>query len=201
MSAHITKLDAVNSILAVIGEMPVTTLEGTLNADAVLASRMLEDVVRDVLVEGWYFNTDHNIELTPDVNGNIELADTVINADVDPRYSMDVDVVQRGNRLYDKKNHTYTFTKPLEGVSMTFYLEFDELPASAKQYALGLAKVKFQSNVLGDSALHQMLLQDLQKARTALVAEDIRQSDRNLLDTYPNSRMGYYSFHKVIGGR
>ena len=201
MSAHITKLDAVNSILAVIGEMPVTTLEGTLNADAVLASRVLEDVVRDVLVEGWYFNTDHNIELTPDVNGNIELADTVINADVDPRYSMDVDVVQRGNRLYDKKNHTYTFTKPLEGVSMTFYLEFDELPASAKQYALGLAKVKFQSNVLGDSALHQMLLQDLQKARTALVAEDIRQSDRNLLDTYPNSRMGYYSFHKVIGGR
>lgn len=201
MSAHITKLDAVNSILAVIGEMPVTTLEGTLNADAVLASRMLEDVVRDVLVEGWYFNTDHNIELTPDVNGNIELADTVINADVDPRYSMDVDVVQRGNRLYDKKNHTYTFTKPLEGVSMTFYLEFDELPASAKQYALGLAKVKFQSNVLGDSALHQMLLQDLQKARTALVADDIRQSDRNLLDKYPNSRMGYYSFHKVIGGR
>lgn len=201
MSAHITKLDAVNSILAVIGEMPVTTLEGTLNADAVLASRMLEDVVRDVLVEGWYFNTDHNMELTPDVNGNIELADTVINVDVDPRYSIDVDVVQRGNRLYDKKNHTYTFTKPLKGVSMTLFLEFDELPASVKQYVLGLAKVKFQSNVLGDSALHQMLLQDLQKARTAFVAEDIRQSDRNLLDTYPNSRMGYNSFHRVVGGR
>lgn len=201
MSAHMTKLDAVNSILAVIGEMPVTTLEGTLNADAVLASRMLDDVVRDVLVEGWYFNTDHNMELTPDVNGNVELADTVINVDVDPRYSIDVDVVQRGKKLYDKKNHTYTFTKPLKGVSMTYHIDFDELPASAKQYALGLAKVKYQSNVLGDATLHQMLLQDLQKVRTAFVAEDIRQSDRNLLDTYPNSGMGYKSFHRVIKGR
>ena len=97
MSAHMTKLDAVNSVLAVIGEMPITTIEDTLNADAVLALRMLEDVVRDVLIEGWYFNTDHGMEIAPDVNGNIELAPSVINIDIDTRYSVGVDVVQRGN--------------------------------------------------------------------------------------------------------
>lgn len=201
MSAHMTKLDAVNSVLAVIGEMPITTLEDTLNADAVLALRMLEDVVRDVLIEGWYFNTDHGMEIAPDVNGNIELAPSVINIDIDPRYSVGVDVVQRGNRLYDKKNHTYIFTQPIKGVSMTYHLDFDELPATAKQYVLALTKVKFQSNVLGDQVLHNALLQDLQRVRTAFVAEDIRQADRNMLDTFPNSRVGYGSISGVLGRR
>ena len=201
MSAHMTKLDAVNSVLAVIGEMPITTIEDTLNADAVLALRMLEDVVRDVLIEGWYFNTDHGMEIAPDVNGNIELAPSVINIDIDPRYSVGVDVVQRGNKLYDKRNHTYTFTKPIKGVSVTYHLDFDELPATAKHYVLALTKVKFQSNVLGDQVLHNALLQDLQRVRTAFVAEDIRQADRNMLDTFPNSRVGYRSISGVLGRR
>ena len=201
MSAHMTKLDAVNSVLAVIGEMPITTIEDTLNADAVLALRMLEDVVRDVLIEGWYFNTDHGMEIAPDVNGNIELAPSVINIDIDPRYSVGVDVVQRGNKLYDKRNHTYTFTKPIKGVSVTYHLDFDELPATAKQYVLALTKVKFQANVLGDQVLHNALLQDLQRVRAAFVAEDIRQADRNMLDTFPNSRVGYRSISGVLGRR
>ena len=198
MSAHMTKLDAVNSLLNVIGELPITTLEDTLNADAVLAIRAIDDAVRDVLLEGWYFNTDHDVELTPDINGEIPLADNIIAIDADPLKARGVDIVQRGTKLYNKKNHSYVFDAPIKGVSVTYHLEFDELPVTFKQYVLAVTKLRFQSTIVGDSTLSSVLVQDAQRARIAVVAEEIRQSDRNLLDMNPNSTLGFSSFHNAM---
>ena len=57
-NACLTRLDAVNSLLSAIGEMPVSTLDDALSADAILASRALRDATVDVLLEGFYFNTE-----------------------------------------------------------------------------------------------------------------------------------------------
>ena len=95
-------------------------------------------------------------------------------------------------------NSYHNLTK---SIKYSYDVDFDELPATAKQYVLALTKVKFQSNVLGDQVLHNALLQDLQRVRTAFVAEDIRQADRNMLDTFPNSRVGYRSISGVLGRR
>lgn len=198
MSAQMTKLDCVNSLLSIIGELPVTTLEDTLNADAVLAIRVIDDTVRDTLSEGWCFNMEYDVTLQPDINGEITLTDNVIACDIDPLKARGKDVVLRGRRLYDRKNHTYIFDAPLHGVILQYHFEYDDLPLPQRQYVLAVAKARFHSMIIGDATLASALLQDVQRARVIAVADDLRQTDRNFLDRRPNSLCGFSSFHNAL---
>lgn len=191
------EIDAVNTLLSIVGELPVTTLEGPLNADALLARRTLQDTLIEFQNEGWWFNTEDNFLLVPDSQGEINVAESVRNVDIDPRDSFDVDVVLRGRKLYDRKNHTYKFTRPLK-VKLTHALAFDDLPQSAKNYVIAWAALRYQVKVLGVTDMHTALSQDYVQARTTFINEDIRNSDRNYLDLSPNSRMGFNSIHRVL---
>ena len=191
------EIDAVNTLLSIVGELPITTLEGVLNADALLARRTLQDTLIEFQNEGWWFNTEDNFDLTPDSLGEITVANSVRNVDIDPRDSFDVDVVLRGQKLYDRKNHTYVFNKPLKA-KVTHALAFEELPQSAKSYIVAWAALRFQTKVLGVTDMHTALSQDYVRARTTFINEDIRNADRNYLDLSPNSWMGYNSVHRIL---
>ena len=191
------EIDAVNTLLSIVGELPITTLEGALNADALLARRTLQDTLIEFQNEGWWFNTEDNYDLVPDSQGEINVAESVRNVDIDPRDSFDVDVVLRGRKLYDRKNHTYLFTKTLKA-KLTHALAFDELPQSAKNYVIAWSAMRYQVKILGVTDMHTALSQDYTRARTTFINEDIRNSDRNYLDLSPNSRMGFNSIHRVL---
>ena len=194
-NACLTRLDAVNSLLSAIGEMPVSTLDDALSADAVLASRAIRDATVDVLLEGFYFNTDEDVELTPNAYGEILLSDDIIAVDADPRRNGFADIVMRGRKLYDKKSNTSIFERPVF-VTLTRSYDFDDLPAPVRQYVIGLAKVRFVTSVFGDAP--QSLTTDAQRLRSVCVADDIRQADRNILVTHGNSRTGYESVHRIV---
>lgn len=191
------EIDAVNTLLSIVGELPITTLEGALNADALLARRTLQDTLIEFQNEGWWFNTEDNFDLVPDSQGEINVAESVRNVDIDPRDSFDVDVVLRGRKLYDRKNHTYKFTRPLKA-KLTHALAFDDLPQSAKNYVIAWSAMRYQVKVLGVTDMHTALSQEYVRARTTFINEDIRNSDRNYLDLSPNSRMGFNSIHRVL---
>ena len=57
------ELDAVNDILSAIGESPVSTLEGDVNADVVNARRILTKINRMEQSKGWTFNIDETASL------------------------------------------------------------------------------------------------------------------------------------------
>ena len=64
-----TELEAVNMLLAVIGEAPIDKLADSSKneiTDASLARKTLSEVKRDVCSEGWSWNTDFAVKLTPD---------------------------------------------------------------------------------------------------------------------------------------
>ena len=63
-----TELSAVNSILGAIGQSPLTTLNFT-NPETSFIYNILEETIKDVLKEGWHYNTEHHVEVTPDSNG------------------------------------------------------------------------------------------------------------------------------------
>lgn len=61
-----TELEAVNAMLASIGEAPITTLDGATQSDVQTALNILRDTTREVQTEGWRFNTEFGFEIAPD---------------------------------------------------------------------------------------------------------------------------------------
>ena len=66
-----TELEAVNVMLTTIGEAPVNTLTGNQVTDVTIAQQVLNEVNREVQSQGWYFNTENGVTLTPDNNKHI----------------------------------------------------------------------------------------------------------------------------------
>ena len=52
-----TELQAINQVLASVGQAPVTTLEQT-NPDVAIVISTLDQVSREVQAEGWTFNQE-----------------------------------------------------------------------------------------------------------------------------------------------
>jgi len=60
-----TELDAVNAMLAVIGESPIASVDTATQADVLMAIATLRDSARECLALGWKFNTEYGYELKP----------------------------------------------------------------------------------------------------------------------------------------
>ena len=114
-----TELDAVNSMLATIGEAPVSTLESSMHADAAMARQTLAQVSKEVQAEGWYFNVETEYPLHPDSGQEIKLPENVAGVDVEPQHrTREIDVVQRGQR------HTCASRLVQNGIPIQIVKEF-----------------------------------------------------------------------------
>ncbi|MBX6334124.1 hypothetical protein IRY61_02150 [Candidatus Saccharibacteria bacterium] len=183
-----TELEAINTMLTTIGESPVNTVEDSGLLDVVIARQILHTTSREVQARGWHFNTEKNFPLQPTVDGTIVLPDTVLRVDTVGEYS-DIDVVVRGNRLYDRRNHTYTFKKPLN-VDMVVLLPFEHLPEAARIYITIRASRIFQERVVGSETLSAFSRQDEIRALAALRDMDTETADYNVLkDNYAVARV------------
>jgi hypothetical protein len=60
-----TELEAVNAMLASIGEAPIDSLDGATQSDVQTAINILRDTTREVQTEGWRFNTEFGFEIAP----------------------------------------------------------------------------------------------------------------------------------------
>jgi len=183
-----TELEAINTMLTTIGESPVNTVEDSGLLDVVIARQILHTTSREVQARGWHFNTEKNFPLQPTVDGTIVLPATVLRVDTVGEYS-DIDVVVRGNRLYDRRNHTYTFKKPLN-VDMVVLLPFEQLPEAARIYITIRASRIFQERVVGSETLSAFSQQDEIRALAALRDMDTETADYNVLkDNYAVARV------------
>ena len=172
-----TELEAVNECLENIGQTPVSTISGSLGVDAQIALSFVRKVNRELQSQGWYWNTDKEIPLTPNGAGNILVPSNTLSVDTS---GVDVsrDVVQRGSLLYDRDNRTYTFTEPLT-VELVVGLPFEELPETARRFiALRAARI-FQDRIEGTSGSSDM--DDEMRALANLQADHLRVADYNVL--------------------
>jgi hypothetical protein len=146
-----TELDAVNTMLSVIGESPVNSIHDTGLVDAVIAVQILHETMREVQTTGWSWNTDENYSLSPTFPypGEIYLPANTLS--VDPSDSSK-DFVQRGLKLWDKAKQTFKFSEPVK-VDITRLLEFDEIPQVARHYIMVKAARVFQDRVVGSTTL------------------------------------------------
>jgi len=179
-----SELEAVNTILSVIGESPISSLqEGAAVADAVLAQTTLSEVSRQVQTKGWHFNTDKGIKLLPSSEGSIILPGNCLRVD-SVADDFGVDVAQRGNRLYNRTTHTYTFDGEIQ-VDMVVLLPFDELPQAARHYITVKAARVFQSRTVGSDALFQFSSVDERDALLDFKRAEGVNGDYNILTGNP----------------
>lgn len=149
-----SELEAVNTLLAAIGETPVSSLLVTDVADVADAKTKLDEVSREVQSKGWAFNTEEQYPLSRDVNGSITLPPNLLKMSLSRVDYPDIDVAQRGSRLYDKVGHTYIFTVDLKATAV-FLLAWDDLPQAARHYIMVKAARSYQARNLGASSLFQ----------------------------------------------
>lgn len=176
----LTELDAVNIMLSTIGESPVSSLSADQSTvDVSLARQILREVTVQVEENGWHFNTETNWVLPVNTAGEILLPANCVQVDsMGP--DAQLDVVARSNRLYDRTNHSFTFTKSVT-VEMILLLDFEEIPQAARHYITTRAARVFQQRMVGSDTLAGFSERDEARARAALKKQDSNCADYNIL--------------------
>lgn len=174
-----SELEAVNQMLAIIGESPVNSLDNSGVTDANTAHALLSYCTREAQIVGWHWNTEKNFPLTPNQEGLLLLPFNTLKVDTTGN-SAGLDLVQRGNRLYDRVNHTYQF-KGCVHVELVLCLDFDQMPEAARAYVTIRAARQFQERVLGSATLQSFNAQDEYRAMAVLRDAEAETADHNIL--------------------
>jgi hypothetical protein len=179
-----TELDAVNTMLSIIGEPPVNSISGTGRADALIATNILTEVSREVQGAGWHFNTNLDVEMVPDQFGKIYLADNIVRVDLDePNQSTNIDIVVRGSYLYNRKELTDVFSSSIKA-TVIYLFDFGELPEAARRYIMIRAGRIFGDRMVGSEKHNRFTTVDEYKALADLKEYECDTGDYSIFDNY-----------------
>ena len=178
--AATTELECINIMLAAIGEAPVNSLTGTVPVDVRIAQSTLIEVNKQVQSEGWSFNTEIDVTLTRDGSNNIPLGTDVLRVDAQTHDHPSIDPIQRGLKLYDRKNNTFVFDEDIR-CTVVYFRSFDELPEQARSYMTIKAARIFVDRLVSDQSLRTYTQEDEIRARSVLMETDLSNADHNML--------------------
>jgi hypothetical protein len=205
-----TELQAVNQILASVGQAPVTSIDTetitdqngnsvtvVTNPDVAIAYDTLEEVSREVQGEGWTFNKEFDYPFTPDNNNQIVWPNNVLQMDLsdNPKYAssyQEKDTVKRAGKLYDRRNHTYTWTETIY-CDVVWVFTWEDLPSPIQDYITCRAAAIASSRLVGDSTQYQILQQKEAYARALALEYECNQGDYSMFG-YPREGTFYQSY-------
>jgi len=177
--APTTELEAVNACLMNIGESPVSSITGQISVDAATALAMVRNTTREIQAHGFYWNSEIGYKIVPNHENKLQLPTNTLKVDTTGD-DLTKDLVARGRYLYDRVNHTYTFTEGVE-VELVVALSFDEMPESARRYVTVRSSRIYQERVMATPTLSSFNTVDEDFARAQLLAENISVEDNNML--------------------
>ena len=196
-NASDTELSAVNSILGAIGQSPITTLNFT-NPEISFIYNILSEVTKDLLNEGWHFNTEEHIKVSPDVNGNITIPNNYLRYDLnDGQADRQMDLVKRDGKLYDKVNHTDVFDHDME-LDVVYHVAFEDVPSVYQRYIIARASTKAATQLVTNPQLVKLLQQQEALARASLMEYECNQGDHSFFGWPKNSVYRAYQPYKSL---
>ncbi len=182
--APTTELEAVNVMLGVIGEAPVSSLDISGFSDVAIASQILHETSREIQSEQWECNTEYEYEFTPDNDGYIAVPSNLLRADLSTNNTYrNVEPVIRGSRFYDKYNHTYIFSDSLD-FDVVWFLPFTDLPETLRRYITVAAARKFQKRFYNSETIDGFTKEDEFIARSNALSDDTSVADYNMTQSY-----------------
>ena len=184
-----TELDAVNSILMSVGESPVNTLT-VQSPEVAIAQKTLRQVCREIQAEGWSYNTENEYPIDLDPNNKCIVPNNILQIDLNIyQHGKDYNVVRRSDngvqKIYDKKNHTFTF----ENCSKLYFdivwmFAFEDLPQAFKDYVTAKATRVAGIRMVSSAEVAKLLEADEAYARALALEYDARQGDHNIFNDF-----------------
>ena len=192
-----TELSAVNSILGSIGQAPVTQLN-TENPEISFIYNIFRESMVDVLNEGWVFNREENIPLSPDQFGYIYTPEDALRLDISEGQSdRSTNVVKRAGRLYDKYHHTDVFTDTVN-VDIVRMYDYIDMPSVFQRYVTYRAASRAATQLVSNPQLVQLLGQQEAIARAACIEYECNQGDFNMMSFQDGTTyQTYQPFHAL----
>lgn len=174
------ELDAINDMLAAIGESPVDTLEDEGNTDVVSARRILEKHNRRLQAKGWTFNIDEGATLSPDIDtGQIPYLPSYLKVS-----TAGLTYTNRGGYVYDRAARTDVFSGPLS-VSLISLVPYDEMPEVFKDLIVAKAAKQFNMSFFGAPEVDADLAQDIAELNQAVTEFELDDGAFNIFTTDP----------------
>ena len=167
----VNELEAVNMLLAAVGEAAVSSLETATTVDVTQAKNLLSNINREVQQKGWHFNTEWDVVLSLDSDSRIPLGTTVLSV-----YSPTKMTTIRGREgspfLYDLDNNTFTWTASINDAVTITLLDFEDIPQTARQYITTKAARIFQEEIIGQVSAEAVNRQEETEAYADLLDDE-----------------------------
>ena len=175
----VNELEAVNMLLAAVGEAAVSSLETATTVDVTQAKNLLSNINREVQQKGWHFNTEWDVVLSLDSDSRIPLGTTVLSI-----YSPTKMTTIRGREgspfLYDLDNNTFTWTASVNDAVTITLLDFEDIPQTARQYITTKAARIFQEEIIGQVSAEAVNRQEEVEAYADLLDDEGERSGFNV---------------------
>ncbi len=188
----INELQAVNMLLAAIGEAAVSSLETATTVDVTQAKNLLSNINREVQQKGWHFNTEWDVVLSLDSDSRIPLGISILSI-----YSPTKLTTIRGREgspfLYDLDNNTFTWETSINDAITITLLDFEDIPQTARQYITSKAARIFQEEIIGQISAESVNRQEEVEAYADLMDDEGERSGFNVgfgtLDMYNTTKL------------
>ena len=188
----VNELQAVNMLLAAIGEAAVSSLETATTVDVTQAKNLLSNINREVQQKGWHFNTEWDVILSLDSDSRIPLGTSILSI-----YSPTKLTTIRGREgssfLYDLDNNTFTWGASVNDAVTITLLDFEDIPQTARQYITTKAARIFQEEIIGQISAESINRQEEVEAYADLMDDEGERSGFNVgfgtLDMYNTTKL------------
>lgn len=178
-TTHLTELEAVNILLAAIGETAVTSIETATTPEVTQAKTLLSNVNREIQQKGWSFNSEWDVTLTRDGSNFLPLGSSIMSVQVPGTRT-----TFRGQSgvmyLYDLENNTFVWTKDITNASTVTLLDFIDTPQTFRQYVVVRAARIYQEEVIGQGTAEQINSREEVEALATLMDDESSRAGYNV---------------------
>jgi hypothetical protein len=172
-------LTSINILLQTINELPIENSDDLIySTTAQLAEMTINEIKKEVLSQGWHFNTDAKYKFPPDVNGIIAIPFNVL----DITASGAKNYIMREWKLYDKDNVTFEFDEAVE-CDVIWDMDFNNLTHPIRHYVTIKSARVFQARTIGDQVAYAYAIKDEEDAYLAARFSEGRTGKYNMLSS------------------
>lgn len=180
-----TMLEAVNELLEAAKLAPIASLASAqVHPNAADAFRAISTASRDIQLEKWHFNTDTDMPFVPNAEGHIVIPYNAERFVLAPQ-SRHMDCVQRANKLYNRREHTFVFTDQVYA-NVTWVFDFEECPEAIRRLITETAGLGFVTRKAPGTQNSRYSSSSLEDARVQAQGADRESDGRALPGTSPH---------------
>ena len=172
-----------------VGESPVNTLN-VQSPEVAIAQKTLQQVCREILTEGWKFNTETQYPINLDTNNHCIIPNNVLQIDLNRyRHPDAFDTIRKTDngvqKLYDLHDHTFEFTNTSGDkiyVDIVWMVDFNDIPQVFQDYITVRASRIASNRMVNNPQAAELISADEAQARAVALEYDTVQGDYNIFN-------------------